>query len=476
VRAIARLPASSLAQLVALVLVGTLVGASIAHGYGPRLLLAVGVLVCVAVSFRWPLAGCLIILAMADSVVGFDSLPSVRVGGFNVHAPEIVLGAALLGTFVDPGFPRRPSVVVWLSVTAGFLAVALLATMHGLSVGTATSFFAFAGYRPFLYLALALVLAACLNSANVGKFLDACGVLVVVTGAFSLAAMVFPPAASLLDHLAAGSVRIQTDLGDAPRPTLSGLALVYVLLLPLLARAAFGPRSSRRARLLVVAIAFGSILVSLNRDMWIGAVLGMLIAAVIAYPRLRGAFVRQQLKVLLLLAAVGVALIAAGPGNTILARGATLLSPTRLSQSSSLQDRFSENHLARQQIHRSPWLGLGAGGSSGATQADASGMQVQRHYVHNQYLEIALFFGIPAAMLFFGGLGIALLVGVKAAASQTGREASALYAGSVGATVGLLASSFVYIGFSTPATAIAAAVLLGLLLADLRVRVSTRDD
>jgi len=161
------------------------------------------------------------------------------------------------------------------------------------------------------------------------------------------------------------------------------------------------------------------IAVSLNRNMWIGIILGLALMAVLG-----GNLVRNRLAIGIVLAIGGIALLLAVGGSDtqshviqpIVKRGETLLSPSKTSQENSLQSRDLETSKAWGVAQDNLLTGVGAGVPFGVfiyepvmVSGITIGIQaIPQLFLHNQYLYLILISGLPGLIAFLVFLGVPL--------------------------------------------------------------------
>lgn len=215
-----------------------------------------------------------------------------------------------------------------------------------------------------------------------------------------------------------------------------GLILVYFVFIFSVACLAWGPRNHRaRASGIALVTAIG-ILLSLNRNMIVGAVIGFAIAVI---------FARRRGRAVLLLASASIAATLAltffGSG-AIGSRILSLGNPNGLQQS-TLADREYENREAVPVIKRHALFGIGWGANYGALiSQQGTGDQSPRGFIHNQYYGLWLRTGIVGLAAYLALLGWAWLIGVRWLRSR-GRADAWIGAGMIASVVGFAASSIV---------------------------------
>jgi O-antigen ligase len=199
---------------------------------------------------------------------------------------------------------------------------------------------------------------------------------------------------------------LRTETG-VTRVRAPGLLLVYAAFILTIAYALWG-RGQRRMAALALAILFGAtIAVSQNRNMLVGSVAGLSVAALLAPNRTRAVALLASLGLVLALA------LSAAPGSP-LARRFLSLHDTSYLQQTTLADRRYENRFARAAIHAHPLFGVGWGADYGARIQTPTGPQV-RPYVHDQYFGLWLRTGILGLAAFLALLVCGVIRGMRLA-------------------------------------------------------------
>jgi O-antigen ligase len=229
-----------------------------------------------------------------------------------------------------------------------------------------------------------------------------------------------------------------------------------------------------RSRLFWGAILLGigvDILVSFNRNMWIGLVFGLVLMLVLG-----GGFVRQRIGLSVGVAIAAIVLLvvfSSGAGQDqvvapVLKRGSTLLNPSKTAGENSLQDRAKETEAAWTTIQHNPILGVGVGAPFGAVehQALTSGSiylgvgTSPQLFLHNQYLYLILIAGIPGLIAF-----LAFLLQPVAMALRRSPKDLAITACGVGILL-IMVSAFVALYFTAEDMVAMLGLLTGVIVAD----------
>jgi O-antigen ligase len=141
------------------------------------------------------------------------------------------------------------------------------------------------------------------------------------------------------------------------------------------------------------------------------------------------------------------------------------VNPSKLEESESAKDRLRESRHAATSIADHPLLGIGPAGDYGAVVDNWPRETTKpRRYVHNQYLALAVFYGIPALLLF---MAIPLAVGaagLRAVRRTQDELLQVVLAAALGTLAAVLLSSLVHIEFLLPETSLSFFFLLGVVL------------
>jgi O-antigen ligase len=193
-----------------------------------------------------------------------------------------------------------------------------------------------------------------------------------------------------------------------------------------------------------------AILLSFNRNMWLGLAFGLALMMVLAGPRLR-----YQLVVGVVLAVGAVVGMFSLPTQVassaqlgaVLERATTLLSPQHLGQESSLQDRARETDTAWHTFERHPIRGVGPGTDFGVRYNFNAGQGIWltgvQRFMHNQWLWMLIIGGIPALVACVVFLGSAIVLAWRLPQRSLSQTA-------LGVGLGMTAlSAFVMISLST---------------------------
>jgi O-Antigen ligase len=345
-----------------------------------------------ALVFRFPFAAGCGVLVLVASVLepGQFRMPA---GPIEWRLEELILGALLIVAVV------RPRRAWWGGVAGGALAVFFVvlgfAAVLALESGRAPFADVFLYCRFFAPLLLFYVIVRLFPEPDqVRRLLVVAVVLAAITGFVSLAASdPGSPIASLFNPSEDSmTIRDKEGLGLVNRVRLAGVSLAYVLFWYVAAQAIAAHRGGRLLAWLAALTGMTlSIVLSFNRNMWIGLVAGLLLMLLLGRTVSR----RRLTAAVAVLVAGALAIAMSGPKLStdsplypLVQRGTSLLNPEQEARDSSIQDRRLENGFAVETIERNPIIGVGPGAPYGADWL----------WVHNQYLHLLLIGG-PAALL-----------------------------------------------------------------------------
>jgi O-antigen ligase len=243
----------------------------------------------------------------------------------------------------------------------------------------------------------------------------ACGAL---TGVLAMVLQVFSGLADTFQG--AGSQQVYTQaaqegLGALKRIRQPGLAFSYVLFWWSLL-AAGSARPGRRTLMWVLASTSAiNVLLSFNRNMWLGVVLGFGLVLILS-----GTQVRHRLLTALALALTAALLMFSLVGTSrdaqslepIVERAASVVTPQQLGEESSLRDRAEETAQAWRTIQQHPVFGVGAGADFGVrfNHDEGNGVWVNtvQRFLHDQWLWLLLIGGAPALLAYLAFVGVIL--------------------------------------------------------------------
>lgn len=215
-----------------------------------------------------------------------------------------------------------------------------------------------------------------------------------------------------------------------------GLVVVYFGLIFSAAYLLWGPPRGRRRAVALLAVTALGILISLNRNMMVGAVAGLFVV-LLANRRRSRAFVMFGSAALI----VAAVLAFAGSG----AVGSRILSLGNRTElhNTTLSDREYENSFAVPTIKRHLVFGIGWGATFGAYLYEPGGIITNRPGVHNQYYDLLMRTGIVGLLAYLGLLGATALTALRWIRSRADHEDGWLGAAVLASVVAFAASAIV---------------------------------
>jgi O-antigen ligase len=208
----------------------------------------------------------------------------------------------------------------------------------------------------------------------------------------------------------------QEGLGGLKRIRQPGLAFSYILFWWSIVAALTWRGRLRMLLWMLVGLSALNIVLSFNRNMWIGLLVGLGLMLVLASVPLR-----HRLLVGLAAALTGVVLLFAVVANSgsatqldpIVERAATVVTPRQIGEESSLRDRAEETAQAWRTVKAHPVFGVGAGADYGVRfnheEGDGVWVNTTQRFLHNQWLWLMLVGGVPALLAFAAFIATVLL-------------------------------------------------------------------
>ncbi len=449
----------------------------LAHGLvGPQIsrfvFLFVG-LFAVAFVFRFPMATALVFLALTDFIF-FPTFFTYQVGPISVRPHELALAGLLAMAVLRParrswgGFPG--------AALAVFFAMVGLSAFLALSRGSVSLTEAFNWSRSLFPLTFFYVIVRLFPSPEQRRvLLLGAAAVAAATGVVALLVSLGAGFGNALQAPGGQTVRAEEGFGSIERVRLPGLSAGYALFWYCAVQIAARRGSSRMWWALLLAGIALDIVVSFNRNMWLGVVLGLLLMTIVG-----GAVVRNRIVAAIAVLAAAVTLFVVFGSSTssnhivkpILKRGETILNPGKTTKENSLQDRAKETEKAWATAQSHLLLGVGAGASFGviSDQAISSGSFIigfkpePQLFLHNQYLYLLLIGGIPGLLAFVLFLGTP----VSLAWRRWPRDPSIAACG-VGIAM-IMVSSVVAIYFTVEDMTAVLGLLTGVIVADAESR------
>ena len=404
---------------------------------------------------RVPVAGYVTILWSVGTAVDMLAPPEVGLSSLQFAPAEVLLWIALGSLLFLPGSLRRSltdlagrreslAVAVFLAAIVGGVAVGV---ENGASIHAAT----FAMRYMLFYVAFWPALVALIHDRAQVLRLVSAGVVLVV--GLQVAQVLVGPSTHLF--LIGSSDLAGTLTSDGTgflRVRPPGLTTVYLASGFALARVLWGPERHRLLGWGMTAITLTGVVLSLNRNMLLGLVLGLATAALIAPQRHRVIVMAAALA----MALSGFVLLAQGSSavqsNAIASRIASIANYSEL-QTQTLNDRYYENRIALARIRAHPIAGLGWGPDYGAvllTSQDGFLVTQPRPFMHEQYLWIWMRTGIIGLAALIAMLALGIWNGARWCRARHGHDDAWLGAGIVVSLVAVAASSNVAIYLTPP--------------------------
>lgn len=412
---------------------------------------------CVAFAFRYPMLTAVATLVLGASVF-YSELFAVSIGPLNANGPEVLLGALFVVAVTRP--QRRGLGGIAGAGLLAFLVIVGISILLAVNEGTTEILNAFSWSRAYLTFVFFFVIVRLFSDReSLRRLLFWATMISAVTGFVAVYLSLLGGPESFFQDPSQQFIKSEEGLGIIQRVRLPGLSLAYALYWYAVVKTI---RYHGRERLLwglaVVGMSL-NIVVSFNRNMWIGIVIGLPVLLALAGPQ-----VRRRLAGTLAVAAFALVLIGAQPGpesklSPLIARGTTLTNRGSLLAEASIQSRENETEIAWGVAKRNLLTGIGPGVQFGAEffEATAQGVwvKVPQYFLHNQYLYILLIAGIPALLAFL----VFLLASVRSAFARGTRTAESAAWG-VG-LVSIMLSAIVAIYFSDTDMIFAIALLAG---------------
>ncbi|HET9707464.1 MAG TPA: O-antigen ligase family protein [Gemmatimonadales bacterium] len=416
---------------------------------------------------RFPLATALVMFGLTDFIF-YATFFSYPLGSVSVRPHEVALAALLLLAAVRP--VRRTWGGTAGAALAAFLALVTVSALLAIYAGRTTSSEALSWARPFAMLAFFWVIVRLFPTPEQRRTLLT-GVAAIAAGTGVVALVVALGAGFGHSLEAPGGETIRAQ-GSIERVRLAGLSAGYALFWFAVVQMVAGRGARRLAWALILGGIVLDIVVSFNRNMWIGLAIGLILMAVLG-----GARLRNRLLAAVAVGIAGMAMLGIFGASTnsnssvvgpVIKRGETLLHLRKTEQESSLADRFRETRAAWKVAEDHLAIGVGAGAPFGvfSTEQVGSGEFVTgfrrspQLFLHNQYLYLLLIAGIPGLLAFLLFLGTP----VRYAFGRRPRDPAVAACG-VGIAL-IMISSVVAIYFSVEDMTAVLGLLAGVVVAD----------
>jgi O-antigen ligase len=462
--------ATGFAVVIAVALLGVVCARLAISHYGkPAIEALIGAPVLIAIARR-PAVAVVVLLAVVASTFAYGVLPRVNLPGHPpINLADLCLAAAVGGTLLRRPWHSWPVPVRrYLMVLVLMLALMGVATVKTSLLGASQSRDALLNYRNFLYLGVALTIALELRDTLWRRMLD---VTIVFAGLVSVLAILAAASGSFaheLQNLSPTTVYSSTavasssgvNVGSTARIRVQGLFFIYSMLIPTLVMVLMVKDRWRLMRLGALVLMLAAVGLSLDRNIYGGALVGVLVTALLG-----GAKVRYRIGVMVAAAAVALAIVISTsivPAFTaeIGKRASSALNPTQIAQSNSFSDRAYELSFALPSIAHHPWFGVGPRQSYGALYGTKP-----RFFVQNLYIDLATDYGIPAALAFLLVPGACFVFGLQRVRLAGDPLDRALLAAEIGTLVALSLSCLVDTFVQDPSSTVAYGSTCGLLLA-----------
>jgi O-antigen ligase len=435
---------------------------AISHYGGPAIeaLIALPILIY---AVPRPMVCLILLLGLMASVFSYSLLPRLAVPG---HPPlnvgDLILLATVGGTvWRRPWRSWPPPVRGFFVLLCLLLALAAIPTIRLAMHGHDAAREAILGYKTLLYLVAALTVALELSGRLWRPLLGVLTVFAAVISVLSIAAAASGSVAHMLTHLDPNAALTETGLpaGPTARIRLPGLFLAYAMLIPVFVMALTIKDRWRTARIVTLGLIVFAIALSLNRNMYFGGLIALLITALVGGARLRHRFLFTAVAIAATLAIVVQSAVLPAVTAKVSARAASAFS-TQVISSGSAQARADEFSHAFTAIAQHPWYGVGwfqnYGSYSGGT---------FRLGVEDWYLHVATDLGIPVALAFLLIPLTVLAYGFRHARAASRPADRALVAAAIGTVIALLLSCLVGAYLQDPGTMLVFGIGCALVLA-----------
>ena len=462
------------AIVVAVLGVGALSGRLAMSHYGKAVVeVGIGVPVLIAVARR-PMLAVVALLTVVASIFAYNNLPRANLPGHPpINLADMMLIASVGGTLWRRPWNSWPAPVRRYAIALlVLLALASVATVRTALIGYTQSRDALYEYRNWMYLAVALTVALELSGTLWRRWIDIAIGAATVVAIVSIAAAASHGLANELLKIdptavyspsvvaAAGGV----SLGGTSRIRLEGLYFIYSMCIPAVVMSIIVRDRWQRLRVVALLLMLAAVALSLNRNMYGGTVVGLIVTALIAGPRIRHRLAMTIAASVLVVVLVTLTSITPAISSQVGKRLATVLTPSQIVQSSSYQDRAYELSFALPSIARNPLYGVGPRQPYGAFVITGSGTS-NRFFVQNLYIDIATDYGIPTALAFLLIPCVCLAYGASRVRHAANPFDRALLAAAIGTLVSLMLSCLVDTFVQDPETTVAFGAACGFLLA-----------
>jgi O-antigen ligase len=425
-------------------------------------LIAVPILIA---TFHRPFVALMLLLVLLASVAAYGALPRAHVpGGLPLNIGDLALAAAVGGTlWRRPWRVWPPAVRRFFVALAFLLLLATIPTIRLAVLGHDQARSALVGYKTLLYLAVTLTVALELSARLWWPLVNAAIAFAAVVSILSILVAASSGLGHLLSHVdatvVAGVSAATGATGSTSRIRLPGLFFVYAMTIPTLVMVLVLPDRWRSLRVLALLLMISAIAISLNRNMYFGGAIGLVVTLLVGGPRLRHRALITAVTVVATLVLVISSAVMPAVTAQIGSRAQSALSSQVLS-SGSAQARSDEFSHALDSIAHHPWYGVGWFQNYGSYVGTTF-----RQGVEDLYLDLATDLGLPVALAFLLVPATVLLYGLRRARTAAKPSDRALVAAGIGSVIALLLSCLVGTYLQDPGTmmmfGVACALLLG---------------
>jgi glycosyltransferase involved in cell wall biosynthesis len=408
-----------------------------------------------------PFVGCLLLLVVMASVFSYGALPRVTLPGHPpINVADVLLVAVVGGTLWRRPWPTWPPAVRrFAGMLLILLLLALLPTIRLAVLGHSDFREAVLGFKTLLFVAIALTVALECREELWRPLINAAIAFAAIVAIMSLLAAAWGGFAHLLTNIDANAVLSASDLGGTARIRLQGLFFVYAMSIPTLVIILSVRDRWRSLRIAALLLMIAAIAVSLNRNMYFGDGVGLLVTILVGGPRVRHRVLLTTLTALVTLVIVVESAVLPAVTTEIGQRAQSALSSQVLS-SNSAQARSDEFTHALTTIGHNPWYGVGWFQPYGSLN-----LNTPRLGVEDWYLDIATDLGIPVALAWLLVPGSLLWYAVRRARLAAQPAERALVAAGAGSVTALLLSCLVGSYLQDPDTMLMFGLACGFLLA-----------
>lgn len=447
--------------------------AVLAHGVtGPQIsklvFLFIGVL-CFALVLRFPLATALAVLFFTDFVF-YPTYFAQQVGPLSIRPHELALAALLVVAALKPKRQTFGGTAGWALIA--FYAILVLASAIAVKSGATSLSDAFNFSRALFQLSIFFVIVRLFTEAQERRILLAgAAAIAAVTGVIAVLTAFGAGFGKALQAAGSQTIKAENGAEGIDRVRLPGLSASYALFW----YSAIQLMWRRGGRLAFWWLALAGItidiIISFNRNMWVGLIIGFVMVLVLGGVKARG---RLGTAAVLLVSAAILFVIFGSSGSSnsvvepIIKRGETIVTPEKTAKENSLQLRFEETEKAWGFAQHHLLFGAGPGASFGVEDKEVvtSGSVflgerlVPQLFLHNQYLFLVLLCGVPGLVAFL----VFLIAPIRDAFQRRPRD-PAITACGIGLVL-IMISALIAIYFTVEDMTAILGLLTGVIVAD----------